>query len=116
MDPAEMILSFFDPLQKTSRVYFTKMQEVDQTQMMNQEESEGHNIRDSLASFDSGGIDQQEVIQLVKTYPRPITLEKSVLITVVLEYERNKFVLGLDEPGYLFIERPDMSFVSNTLQ
>ena len=51
----------------------------------------------------------------MKTYPDPIKLEKSVLITVVFEYERNKFILGLDEPGYLFIERPDMKFVSNSL-
>ena len=58
-----MILSFFDPLQKTSRVYFTKLQEVDpEQQMASQEERKDAKIRESLASFDSGGIDQQEVV------------------------------------------------------
>ena len=55
------------------------------------------------------------MVQLVKTLEHPIELEKSVLITTMLEYEKNKLILGLDEPGFLFIEKPPR-FVSNTMQ
>ena len=71
-------------------------------------------VRESMASFDSP-TDQVEVVHLARTVENPIELEKSVLITTMLEYEKNKLILGLDEPGFLFIEKPKQ-FVSNTMQ
>ena len=55
------------------------------------------------------------MVHLARTVENPIELEKSVLITTMLEYEKNKLILGLDEPGFLFIEKPKQ-FVSNTMQ
>ena len=37
-----------------------------------------------------------------------------MLVTVVFEYETGKYILGLDEPGFIFLEQPQ--YVSNTLQ
>ena len=108
LDKQSLALSFFDPLQKTSRVYFAKFKEYDAAK----EEPEGTqemlivNQQDGYASFDSGGA-EEKVIQLVKTFDQPYVLQQSMLITVVLEYEKNRFILGLDEPGFIFLEKPD---------
>ena len=58
-DPTEMILSFYDPLQKTSRVYFTKLEAGIQNEESKDDVRASHA---SIATFDSGGIDSQEVV------------------------------------------------------
>lgn len=98
-------------------MYFTKFEEYDAAK----EEPEGTkemlivNQQDAHASFDSGGA-EEKVLQIVRTYDQPFELSKSLLITVVFEYEKNKYILGLDEPGFIFLEKPDIQFVSNTLK
>ena len=103
-DQPEITISFYDPVESVSRVYFIKF-------IPSLTKSEGNTsysnvLTSSVGSLDSLVVgDDNKVVDLVHLMPHPITFSQSLNITVAYEYAPGKLIFGMDEPGYLLADK-----------
>lgn len=103
-DQPEITISFYDPVESVSRVYFIKF--IPSLTKPEGNTSYSNVLTSSVGSLDSLVVgDDNKVVDLVHLMPHPITFSQSLNITVAYEYAPGKLIFGMDEPGYLLADK-----------